>query len=170
MFYQRTLDASGHTGASPGFESHFGILEGVEFDVITPAGFSTATGVSRQRGYGDATPGLKCQLVEESETLPLVSLVPKFTIPTGNSDRGLGNGGSQLFLALAAEKSAGCFPTYGNAGYWINNGPDNRNYWFVGGQAQYQFSDSGIIGAEVFHTTAQTQGQSASTALNVGGY
>jgi len=170
VFYQSTLSAVGRTGVSPGFEMHFGALDGVEVDVVTPLAFSTATGSSTQRGYGDTTLGLKWRLVQESEGLPLVSLVPKFTIPTGNSDKGLGNGGSQVLLAVAAQKSAGSFQTYGNAGYWINNGLDNRNYWFVGGQAQYQFSDHWIIGAELFHTTGQTQGQSASTGFDVGGF
>ena len=168
LYYQNTLDAAGRAGASPGLESHFGVLEGVEFDVTTPLAFST--GASRQRGYGDTTLGLKWRLVRESGDSPLVSLVPKFTIPTGNSAKGLGNGGSQLFLAVAVQKSAGDFQTYGDVGYWINDGPDNQNYWFVGGQTQYQFSDHWIIGAEVFYTTAQTQGQSASTGFNIGGY
>ncbi len=170
FFYQSTLNAVGRTGVAPGFESHVGVLEGVEFDVLTPLAFSTPSGSSTQWGYGDTGFGLKWRLVEESEDLPLVSMVPKFIARTGNSDKGLGNGGSQVFLALAAQKSAGSFQTYGNAGYWINNGPNNRNYWFVGGQAQYQFDDHWIIGAEVFYTTPQTQGQSASTGLNVGGY
>ena len=170
LFYQNTLGAAGRTGVSPGLESHFGVLEGIEVDVTTPLAFSTATGASSQWGYGDTTLGLKWRLVKGSEDSPLVSLVPRFTIPTGNSDKGLGNGGSQVFLALAAQKSAGGFQTYGNAGYWINNGPDNRNYWFVGGQTQYRFSDHWIIGAEIFHTTSQTQGQPASTGFNVGGY
>jgi hypothetical protein len=170
LFYQSTLGEMARTGASPGLELHFGVLDGVEFDVIPALAFSTPTGASTQRGYGDTTLALKWRLVEESENFPLVSLVPRYTIATGNSAKGLGNGGSQVFLALAAEKSAGSFQTYGNAGYWINNGPDNRNYWFVGGQAQYQFSERWTIGAEVFYTTPQTQSQSASIGFNVGGY
>jgi hypothetical protein len=169
-FYQSTLGATGRTGASPGLEFHFGVLDGVELDVVPSLAFSTPAGASTQRGYGDTTLGLKWRLVQESEDFPLVSLVPRYTIATGDSDKGLGNGGSQVFLALAAQKSAGRFQTYGNAGYWINNGPGNRNYWFVGGEAQYHFSDRWIIGAEVFYTSPQTQAQSASIGFNVGGY
>jgi hypothetical protein len=170
VFYQSALDAAGRTGASPGLELHFGVFEGFEVDVATPLAFSTAAGASTQRGYGDTTLGLKWRLIEESKDFPLVSLVPKLTFPTGNSDKGLGNGGTQAFLALAAQKSVGRLQTYGNAGYWINGGTDNRNYWFVGGQAQYPFSSHWIIGAEVFYTTAQTQGRSASSGFNIGGY
>jgi hypothetical protein len=170
LFYQSTLNAAGRTGASPGLESHFGALDGVELDLVPALAFSIPAGASTQRGYGDTTLGLKWRLVKESENSPLVSLVPKYTIDTGNSGRGLGNGGSQVFLAVAAQKSAGSFQTYGNAGYWINNGPGNRNYWFVGGVTQYRFSEHWIIGAEVFYTTAQTQSQSDSIGFNVGGY
>jgi hypothetical protein len=170
LFYQGTLDETGRTGVLAGLELHVAVFEGIEADVTTPLAFSTASAASTQRGYGDTTLGIKWRLIRESEALPLVSLVPKVIIHTGNSDRGLGNGGSQAFLALAAQKTVGRFQTYGNGGYWINNGSDNRNYWFVGGQAQYAFSDRWIIGAEIYYTTAQTKGQSASTGFNVGGY
>lgn len=170
LFYQSTLGAAGRSGDLPGLEAHFGVLDGVEFDVVPALAFSTPAGASTQHGYGDTTLALKWRLVEESENLPLVTLVPKYTIDTGNSGRGLGNGGSQVFLALAAQKSAGSFQTYGNAGYWINNGTSNRNYWFVGGVAQYHFSDRWIFGGEVFYTSPPTQAQSASIGFNVGGY
>jgi hypothetical protein len=169
-FYQSTLGAAGRAGASPGLESHFGVLDGVELDVVPSLAFSTPVGASTQRGYGDTTLGVKWRLVKESEDFPLVSLVPKYTIATGDSRKGLGNGGSQVFLALSAQKSAGSFQTYGNAGYWINNGPGNRSYWFVGGEAQYRFNEPWIIGVELFYTTPQTQAQSASVGFNVGGY
>ena len=170
LFYQSTLGAAGRAGASPGLETHFGVFDGVELDVVPELAFSTPAGASTQRGYGDTTLGLKWRLVEESENFPLVALVPKYTIATGDSDKGLGNGGSQVFLALSAQKRAGSFLTYGNAGYWINNGPGNRNYWFVGGVAQYQFSDRWIFGAEVFYTSPPTQAQPVSIGFNVGGY
>ena len=170
LFYQNTLGETARTGDLPGLESHFGVLDGVEFDVIPALAFSRPARASTQRGYGDTTLALKWRLVEESENFPLVSLVPRYTIATGNSAKGLGNGGSQVFLALAAQKNAGSFQTYGNAGYWINNGPENRNYWFVGGAGQYRFSERWIIGTETFYTTAQTKAQSASSGFNVGGY
>jgi len=168
-FYQSSLTATSRTGTLPGLEVHLGPLEGVELDLITPLTFATTSGQGMQRGYGDTTFGVKYLLIRESETSPLLSLVPKLVLPTGNSNRGLGNGGSQILLAVAAQKAWGDFQTYGNAGYWINNGPLNLNYWFVGWEAQYRFSPSWILGAEVFHTTAQVAGQPPSTGFNVGG-
>jgi hypothetical protein len=170
VFYQSVLGASGRSGSAPGLEMHLGVLDGLEIDLVPALAFDRPSGETTARGYGDTTLSLKYRVVAESEFFPLISLVPKLTIPTGNGDRGLGNGGSQVFLAAALQKTYGSFQTYGNAGYWINNGADNRNYWFFGWQAQYQFSDAWILGAEIFHATAQQAGQGPSTGFNVGGY
>jgi hypothetical protein len=170
VFYQGTLTATGRSGSSPGFESHFGVFEGAEFDVTAPVAFDTPPGSGTRRGYGDTLLGLKYRLVKESDSLPLVSLVPKVSLPTGNSGPGLGNGGSQIFIAVSAERHLGNFQTFANVGYWINNGSVNRDYVFLGWEAQYQFSDRWIIGAEIFHTGAKTVDQPATTGFNIGGY
>jgi hypothetical protein len=60
--------------------------------------------------------------------------------------------------------------TYGGGGYWINNAPQGRNFWFFGWQAQYQLSNHVTLGGEIFHSTGQALGQAASTGFNVGGY
>ena len=169
-FYQGTLAADARTGALPGLEMHFGVLEGVELDVTTPLAFNTPSGEGTQRGYGDTTLGLKYRLIPESDGWPLVSLVPKVAVPTGNASRGLGNGASQVDLAVATQVSRGGFQTYGNIAYWINNGSDNPNYWFLGAQAQYALSPAWIVGAEIFHTTAQTLDEPPRTGFNIGGY
>jgi len=170
FFYASTLQAAGRSGSAPGLEVHLGALDGLEVDLVADLAFDRPGGGPTRWGYGDTTLGVKYRLVAESDATPLISLVPKFTIATGNGDRNLGNGGSQVFLAASVLKTYGAFQTYGNAGYWINNGTDNRNYWFLGWEAQYQFSDAWTLGAEVFHTTSQTRGQGASTGFNVGGY
>lgn len=170
VFYQSTLAAQARTGTSPGLEVHFGVLDNVEFDVVASRAFDAPSGERTQHGYGDTLLGIKYRLIKQADGMPLVSLVPKINLPTGNSGRGLGNGGSQVFVAVSAEKSWSDFQTYANVGYWINNGPSNRNYWFLGWEAQYRVSSSWIIGAEIFHTTAQVAGQQPSTGFNMGGY
>jgi hypothetical protein len=169
-FYQGTLTATERSGSLPGFEFHFGIQENTELDITAPVAFNTPSGSATTRGYGDTLLGIKYRLVKQSETLPLVSFVPKVVIPTGDSARGLGNGGSQVALSVAAERQAQKLVSFANVAYWINNGSANRNYWFVGWEAQYQFSDHWIIGAEIFHTTSRVVNQPPSTGFNVGGY
>jgi hypothetical protein len=170
LFYQQTLAASGRSGVLPAFEFHYGAVQNVELDLVTPFAFSTSPGGHTQRGYGDTVLGLKYRLLEETDTAPLLGFAPKLNLATGDQDRGLGNGGNALFLPIWVQKRRGNMQGYGGGGYWINRGPNNRNYWFFGAQGQYQLSEQWVLGAEVFHTTAQTLDQRASTGFNVGGY
>lgn len=168
VFYQSTRAEDARTGVLAGFEGHFGIVEGLEIDVTAPLAFNQSQGHT-SRGYGDTTLGLKYRLISESQTTPLVSLVPKLSVPTGSSARGLGNGGSQVLVAIAAQVSRERFQSYANAGYWINNAREGRNYTFVGWQLQGQVSERCAIGAELFHVGAQAVEQHASAGFNLGG-
>jgi hypothetical protein len=168
--YQSTLEGDTRNGSAPGIELHFGLSDRAELDVASWLAFSTASDGGTRRGYGDATIELKYVLVPETESMPLVSLVPKLTLATGNADRGLGNGGTRLLVGAAAQKSRGPLVTYGNVAYAVNDGPGNRNFWFAGWEAQRQLSARWILGAELFASTAQATGQRASSGFNVGGY
>jgi len=170
VFYQQTLSASGRTGLLPAFEFNYGVLPNVQLHAIAPVAFSTPSGQGTSRGYGDTELGVKWQLTEDTDTTPMLGVFPLVELPTGNSDRGLGNGHTQVFIPLWVQKKWGAFQTYGGGGYWINNGEDNRDYWFVGWQAQYDFSDHLTLGGEIFYTTGQIVGQSASIGFNLGGY
>jgi outer membrane putative beta-barrel porin/alpha-amylase len=170
VFYQQTLAATARSGALPAFELHYGALESVELDFVAPIAFDTPAGGNTRRGYGDTGLGLKYQLLEETDTTPLVGFAPRLSLPTGNADRGLGNGGAALFLPLWMLKRQGNFQAYGGGGYWLNRGTNNRDYAFLGAQAQYQVSEHWVLGAEVFHSGRQTIDQRASTGFNAGGY
>jgi hypothetical protein len=170
VFNQQTLAASGRSGTLAGVEIHYGPIPNLEVDLGMPYNFDFPTDGSAQRGYGDTTLALKYRLIQESDTKPQVSFLPKLNLSTGNADRGLGNGGDQLFLALALQKNSGKLQMNVHGGYWINNGAENRNYWFLGWQAQYAFTSHWRLGIEVFHTSPQVVGQGRETGFNVGGY
>jgi hypothetical protein len=167
-YYQSTLTESGRSGTLPGLELHYGAFERTELDLILPYAFLSSPGSSTAHGYGDTVVGIKYALKESDGFL--LSAVPKVSLPGGNASRGLGNGGSAIFLALAAQETGGDFTTFGNAGYWINNGADNRDYVFIGGVAQYRFSGSWTLGAEIFYNGPTVDGQRASLGFNVGGF
>lgn len=170
VFYQQTLARDGRSGTVPGFEFNYGAYEHIQLHVIAPYAFDAPSGQSATHGYGDTELGVKWQFTDETESTPMIGIFPLVEIPTGNSDRGLGNGASQVFLPVWLQKKWGEFQTYGGGGYWVNNGIGNKNYWFVGWQAQYDFSDHLTLGAELFYNTATVVGESSSTGFNVGGY
>ena len=45
---------------------------------------------------------------------------------------------------------------YGGAGYWINPGTDNKNFWFSGGVVQSQLTDTLALGGELYYETASS--------------
>ena len=169
VFNQQTLAASGRSGALAAAEIHYGLMPNLEVDIGMPYNFNFPTEGRAERGYGDTTLALKYRLMQESDTTPQVSFLPKLNLSTGNADRGLGNGGDQLLLALALQKNSGKLQMNVHGGYWINNGPDNRNYGFLGCQVQYAFTSHWQLGIEIFHTSPQVVGQGPSTGFNVGG-
>ena len=169
-YYQSTLTGTGRLGTLPGLELHYGAFERTEFDLIAPYAFSFPPGGATAHGYGDTVVGGKYSLISADDDTFLLSAVPKIRFPTGNASRGLGSGGSAVFLALAAQQTIDDFQTYANAGYWINNGAGNQNYWFVGWAAQYKVSECWTLGAEVFYNGPEVVGQVRSVGFNVGGY
>jgi len=78
-------------------------------------------------------------------TFPLVH------IPTGDADRGLGNGNMPFFLPIWLQKSWGPWTTYGGGGYWINPGGSNKNFFQLGWLGQRDFSRALTVGAEIFY-------------------
>jgi hypothetical protein len=170
VFTAQTLAADGRAGIGPAFEVNYGVVENVQLHVVAPFAFNTPSGEATTHGYGDTELGVKWQFTEDAEGLPMIGVFPLVELPTGNADKGLGNGHSQLFLPLWIQKKWGDFQTYGGGGYWINNASEGKNYWFAGWQVQYQFSEHVTLGAEVFHATSQFDGQPSSTGFNVGGF
>jgi hypothetical protein len=167
--YRQTLAQDGRRGVLPSLELHHGALANLELDLVVPIAFHTPPGEQTRHGYGDTELGLKYGLVQETDATPLIGFAPKLDLPTGNSDRGLGNGGAALFLPIWMQKTYGDFGAYGGGGYGINRGADNRNYWFVGGVVGYRIADRWLVGVELFHTTPQTIAQRSSTGFNAGG-
>ena len=169
VFYQQTLAEDGRSGVLPGLELHHGPIDNLELDLVLPLAFHTPRGEHTRRGHGDTELGLKVGLVEESDATPQIGFAPKLDLPTGSAHRGLGNGGPALFLPISIHKTQGSLETYGGGGYWINRGADNRNYWFIGAVAAYQFAERWVLGTELFHTTPQTTSQRARIGFTAGG-
>lgn len=112
--------------------------------------------------YRFITPG-------EDDWYPQVGAFPLLEIPSGDADRGLGGGNLKTFLPVWLQKDFGKWTTYGGAGYWINPGTGNRDYWFAGWLLQYQVTPSLALGAEVFHETADAVGSGDTTGFSFGG-
>ena len=165
---QVARDKDGWSGTSPHLEVNYGALPNLQLHLITPVSFVAPSHEAARFGYGDTELGAKYRFFEETEYLPQVGTFPLVEVPTGQRKRGLGSGHAQIFLPLWLQKSFDRWTTYGGAGYWINPGKGNRNWWFTGWLLQRELTPGFTLGAEIFHETpSETDGRSDSK-FNIG--
>ena len=158
----------GAAGTLPHVEVNYGVIPNLQLHLITPVAFSAPSGAPRQSGYGDTELGAKYRFLEETDGTPQLGVFPLVELPTGDSTRGLGSGHTQVFLPLWLQKGFGAWTTYGGAGYWINPGGGNRNWWLTGWLIQKQVRPGLTVGAEIIHETAQSDFGESDTKLHVG--
>ena len=155
--------------AAPGVEFNFSFLPDTFAHVDVPLAYDKPDQGPAAYGPGDIELGFKWRFIHQGKYVPDVATFPFVELPTGDHSRGLGNGSPQVFLPLWLQKDFGPWTTYGGGGYWINPGPDNRNWWFAGALLQRQIFTPLYLGAEIFYTSPQTVDGRPALAFNVGG-
>lgn len=157
---------------APGIEWDYGIAPRLQF-AITLA----LTGVRPNdeddpvaNGISDMFVGLKYMFVKENDYRPAIAIYPTVVFPTGDDDKGLGNGRGWYYFPIWLEKKWGSWTSYGGAGYAVNSASEMKNFWFGGVLIQYEFNDKWTLGAEIFSEGAQSTTEKSFTVINAGGY
>ena len=161
--------ADNRSGTAPHIDANYGAYPNLHVHVLLPAVFNRPEGGPTSFGYGDTEFGAKVRFLQETDHRPQMSIYPTVEVPTGDSDRGLGNGKTQAFLPLWIQKSWGSWSTYGGGGYWINPGENNENWVYLGWALQKDLSPQWTLGAELFHRTPETVDGEAGTGFTAGG-
>lgn len=166
--YNRTDDSTG--GALPALEVDYGLLPDLQLHLITPAAYGRETGGHAEYGYGDTEIGAKYRFIHEKNWVPDVAIFPLVELPTGDEQRGLGNGKAQIFIPVWLQKTFGPWTTFGGGGFWHNPGDENRDFWLVGWELQRDFGKHLTVGGELYHATSSASGENGHTAFNLGGF
>ncbi|PRC92451.1 transporter [Solimicrobium silvestre] len=164
----QTQTSNGTTGTLPHIEYNYGAAPDLQLHIIIPYEFNSPNNGSRQLGLGDIELGAKYRFIQETDSMPMIGVFPLIETPSGDAEKGLGNGKTQVFLPIWLQKKWGSWQTYGGGGYWINHAPDAKNHWFYGWQLQKEISEQLTLGGEIFYNTEQVQGRGASSGFNVG--
>lgn len=164
----RATDGRDRAGDAPHFEANYGAAPGLQLHLIVPLGYARPDGGPTTWGLGDVELGAKYRFVEETGGRPQVGAFPLVELPSGDAGRGLGAGHVRAFLPVWAQKSFGAWTTYGGAGYWINPGEGNRDYWFLGWQLQVHATGALSPGVEVYYQSKSTDAGSAEVHFNAG--
>ncbi len=151
----------------PHFEINYGAIPNLQIHLLAPLGYVKA-GSQSNYGYMDTEVGVKYMFFNSSDGF-MAGVFPLIEIPTGNANKQLGNGKTQVFIPLWLQKSWGKFTSYGGGGYWINPGTGNKNWTFIGWEGQYDFSSVVTLGGEIYYQTADTQDGTSLTGFHLGG-
>ncbi|MGA2527443.1 MAG: transporter [Smithellaceae bacterium] len=152
----------------PHLEINYGLMPNVQIHLIAPLLYVKPEGASSQYGYGDTELGVKYRFIQETDYIPQVGIFPLVELPTGDSEKGLGNGRTQYFLPLWLQKSWGPWTTYGGGGYWINPGGGNKDWWQFGWLIQREINKTLTLGTELYYKTASTSDSNNAAGYTVG--
>jgi hypothetical protein len=157
------------SGTSPHLEMNYGLVPNVQLHVLLPMNYNYSQHHAADFGYSKTELGVKFRFIQETKKSPQIGTFPIIEIPTIR-DKEFGNGKFQIFIPVWAQKSWGKVTTYGGAGYWINPGTNNKNYYFSGWEIQYDISAVVTLGEELYYHSADAIGNKQVTAINIGGF
>ena len=155
LFSQGTQAAGGLTGVAPSCDCNFGALPNLQLHIQPALAVARVSGSAPQWGVGDLELGLKYRFIEQDKDswIPSVAFYPKLEVPSGDAARGLGTGRTHAFLPFWLQKDFDAWTVYGGGGFWLNPGPGNKNFWFVGGVLERKITDQLTLGGELFYQT-----------------
>jgi len=130
--YQQTRTVASTDGTLPQVELNYGAAPNLQLGIAVPLAFSRSTGSGNQSGIGDIAFSAKYRFLQETNNRPMAAFFPSITLATGNADRGLGAGATQIYLPIWLQKSLGPWQSYGGGGYLIDHQPGTKNHWFFG--------------------------------------
>jgi len=154
----------------PAVEADWGFAPNWQLHLVVPGVLNMPQGEPNTYGLGDIETGFTYRFIQETKDRPQVAIAPIWEIPSGDKDRGLGNGRGWLKLPVWLQKTWGSWTTYGGSGYVINSAPEARNYSFASLVVQHDLNDKWTLGSEIFTQGASAVDSRAYTMLTVGGY
>ena len=175
-----TFSNNSAQGTLPHIEINYGVIPNVQLHLIIPLNYNYIQHSefniqhSFRFGYGYTELGIKYRFIQENDNTPQIGFFPIAEVPTSRSNQ-FNNGKPQIYLPIWLQKSWGKLTSYGGAGYWINPGTGNKNWFFAGWELQYDFTKTLTFGGELtFHTSPNDNEQRTtnnnSFGFNLGGF
>lgn len=165
---EQSINQSGKV-VTPLLEYNYGALPDVQLSITVPYVISSPSGQVRQQGLGDLVLGAKYRFMQETDSQPMMAFYPVVVTPNGDANKGLGNGGTQVFLPVWIQKKWGDWQSYGGGGYWINKARGAGNHWYFGWALQNNISERLTVGGEIFKQSDQLPVDNSTTGFNLGG-
>jgi hypothetical protein len=155
------------TGTLPHFEMNYGIISNCQLHIELPMNYNLIQHNEFEYGYSNTELGFKYRFFQSNDKSIQAGTFPIFEIPTIKNKNFSNN--IQVYIPVWFQKSWEKVTTYGGCGYWINPGNNNKNWIYLGWEAQYDFSRSVTLGCELFYRTPSTVDSHSFVGFNIGG-
>ncbi|HWE47189.1 MAG TPA: transporter [Caulobacteraceae bacterium] len=153
----------GDTAGEAGLDFNYGGAKNLQLTAVIPAGYDNSSW-----GMGDVELAAKYKFLHQDGPAGLdVAVFPRVFLPTAFDRHG--DRHASLLIPIWAQKDFGKWSVFGGGGYQINPGAGNRNFWISGLTVTRQLSERFMLGAEVYHQTADTDLGRDWTVVNLGG-
>jgi hypothetical protein len=163
-FVQGTRSRGSFDG-SAGLDLNYGAAPGVQLTATLPVDILDE---GRTRiGAGDLELGVKYRFFHDERAGLGIAVFPRLILPTAK--RGFGTGRVAVLLPVWAQKDVGPWSLFGGAGYTVNPGAGNRDFWQEGLALTRTVSPRLSLGAEVTHEGRDAAGAGSTTRFGVGG-
>lgn len=117
-------------------------MEDVQLHLMVPfANLYIGDGSPNQHGLGNVEASVKYRFLHETKPLPEAAIFPTVELPSGNAERGLGNGQAWWIFPVWLHKSWEDWTTYGGGGRAFNHAPGMRSYNFGGWLVQCKVAE-----------------------------
>ena len=163
-------DTGGDVWTGPILDINYAIIPTIRLDVtLANVGLAPKDG-PRIYGFGTTDFKVKWRFVEEDTKgwRPTVSIAPKVTLPTANTNRGLSDGIWRAQLPIEFGKTVGDWYHFAEAGYqWaFDRSATDVAFWGVG--TLYNFNKRFALGAELYGLIPLEQQEAHTFAATLG--
>ena len=160
---------AGYTINGPVAELDYGAFPDTQLTLDIGMTSVGGDGMPTVSGFGDVASSVKYRFLHETNGWPELAIFPGLTLPTGDANRGLGNGRATYHLPLWAQKSFGSWTVDAGGGVFLNSVPGERDYPYGGLLLQRNLGTHLSLGGEVFAQGQDADDDKGFAALNFGG-
>jgi len=153
-------------GADAGVDLNYGAVKGIQPTATLPLSFSHTPLDGWRSGSGDIELGVKYRFMDDEHAGLSAAIFPRVILPTAAHSPGER---ASFLLPMWLEKDfAGGTSLFGGAGFTMNPGSGNRDFWQAGIAATQDVGKQLSLGAEITRQGSDTTGETAQTRAGVG--
>lgn len=155
----------------PGISLTTGILSNLDLTLGAGYGILDPEEGSVEKGFGDLKLAAKWNFLKEKGNLPGLALKLGMTLPTGDENKGLGNGGYDASGNLIAGKAVGPVNLYINLGYTrVDKVAEGRkkNICAASLAGEWDIAESLALVGEVLYGSTGADGEDPPVAVTAG--